>query len=266
MKKLLKKIQIFYPYDKVPFVIKLKTATRIIWIKLLGKRAFSKISIVPHMKRLKKIISDFEFVIRYAVSQVDFEKIWYSQPRDTQTAVELFYSEHDKDIWRQVYLSKYDNHKKKFVLMVADAIKMHSKNPNIKILDYGCGCGIYSNYLNLLGYNNITLADISASTFKFCKDVYKDKFKYITIDKPEPLTENYDIILMIDCLAHAYHPYESFLHVSSHLKTGGLLIIYYETKPGTTHLPRALEQREKTMQYIDEHYTCLKKEQIFIKK
>ena len=72
---------------------------------------------------------------------------------------------------------------------------------------------------------------------------------YIDINNPTPLTENYDVILMIDCLAHAYNPYQAVEHIFEHLNKGALIVMYYENGIEGTHLARASEQREKTMQY-----------------
>jgi 2-polyprenyl-3-methyl-5-hydroxy-6-metoxy-1,4-benzoquinol methylase len=97
-------------------------------------------------------------------------------------------------------------------------ISCYSKTPNLKILDYGCGCGIYGHYLYKKGYRDITLADIESSTFQFVQKAFGENFKYIKIDNPNPLNEIYDVILLIDCLAHAFNPFEIIKHVFNHLK------------------------------------------------
>lgn len=265
MKKILNKIQMFYPCDECSLSVKLKTAYRVVMVKLLGKYAYPKISLVPYIKKDKSLRSELEFLVRYYVSRIGFEELWAQKPRQSKEEVESFYSEHDKDVWRQIFLSKYDNHKKKFVLMVSEAVQLYSKDPKIKILDYGCGCGIYAHYLKSLGYQDITLADITSSTFQFVKKAFNNDFKYISLDKEKPLAEVYDVILAVDCLAHAFNPYEDFKHLSEHLKPGGLLVIYYETKRGLTHLDRAIEQKDMTFDYINKNYKCLKTEQVYIK-
>ena len=263
--KLTKPFRRFYPYDDSSVFVKARTIAQVLLIKALDKYAYPDISLVNYLKKENGLKNDNQFLEKYKESKNGFEELWSSKERSAQKQIESFYSEHDKDVWRQAYLSKFDRHKKKYILMVYNVLCDYSKNPQIKILDYGCGCGNYSNYFYKKGYRNINLADIKASTFDFMKRTFGSKFKYINIDKAEPLSDNYDIVLMIDCLAHAYNPYDSVKHVIEHVKVGGLIIVYYEKGVKETHLARAYEQREKTMDYIKSKCKCLKYEEVYIK-
>jgi len=265
LNKLTKPFKRFYPYDNSSIFAKIRTIIQCILIKVLDKYAYSKISLVSYLKKENKFKTDNQFLEKYNESKNGFEELWNSKERLTQEQIESFYSEHDKDVWRQVYLSKFSRHRKKCVLMAYNVLRDYSKDSQVKILDYGCGCGNYSNYFYKKGYKNICLADIRSSTFDFMKKTFGSKFKYISIDGAEPLSDNYDVVLMLDCLAHAYNPYNSVKHVIDHIETGGLIIMYYEKGVDNTHLARAHEQREKTMDYIKSKCKCLKDEEVYIK-
>ncbi|MDD5110184.1 MAG: methyltransferase domain-containing protein [Patescibacteria group bacterium] len=265
-KKYLERISRFYPSDQSSAVGKVRTMAQIVIIKFFHPFAYPGMNLVPYQKKLKGLKSNRAFVDRYIESKKDFEQLWKAKPRETQAQVESFYHEHDKDVWRQVYLSRYSRHKKKYVLMVTNAVRDFSRDPNLKILDYGCGCGIYGHYLSRRGYRDITFADIPCSTFDFVQAAFGSAFKYITLNQPAPLKETYDVILMIDCLTHAFHPLEATRHVLAHLRPGGLLVIYYEKGVEMTHLARAVEQRAPTMRMIAEQCRCLKDEEVYVKR
>lgn len=255
----------FYPYDKCSIGMKIKAITRVVILKLFNKFLYPDISLVNYIKDLKGLKTDKEFLAYYYASKKDFDELWASKPRKTQKQVEDFYCEHDKDVWRQVFLSKYDRHKRNNVLRVFSLISSYSKNPNIKILDYGCGGGGFSHYLYKKGYRNITLADIESSTLQFVQTVFGEKFNYIKIDNPRPLKEGYDIILLISVLAHIVNPFDIIKHVLNHLKSGGLLVLDYEKGIERTHLAVAARQRKKVMDYIYKKCRCIKRDEVFIK-
>ena len=165
-------------------------------------------------------------------------------------------------------MSKYDIERKRYVLRITQLIQVYScKNFNIKILDYGCGCGVFSHYLYKKGFRNITLADIKSPTLNFTKAAFGSTFKYLEIQNDTSLRgkEKYDVILLIDCLAHAFNPIEITKHVFSCLKKGGLLVVYFEEGTDHTHLERAVKQKQKTMDFISKNCTCLKSDEVFIK-
>ncbi len=265
LKSFFERFELFYPYDQSSLSVKIKIIIRTIFIKIFNAFIYPDISLLDYFKELKEIKNNKEFLEQYNISTQGFDLLWEAKPRETQEQIEGFYSEHDRDVWRQVYLSKYCRHKRKYVLTVKDLISDYSKDAKIKILDYGCGCGIYSHYLSKKGYKDITLADIESSTFKFARDAFGEKFKYVKIDNPRPLTENYEVVLLIDCLAHAFDPFGAIEHVLEHLKKGGLLIIFYEREEVGTHVSADPMLREKTMNYIYDHCKCLKQDLVFIK-
>jgi 2-polyprenyl-3-methyl-5-hydroxy-6-metoxy-1,4-benzoquinol methylase len=262
---ILSRFQRYYPGDKSSLIAKLKVVIEFILIKFFNRFAYPNISLLKYMQEIEDVENKREFLIRYFASKNDWRRMWESQPRETKEQIESFYNEHDKDVWRQVYLSHYGKAKRRYILMVTDIIANYSKNPQTKILDYGCGCGVYGNYLYQKGYRDIILADIKSGTFDFAQMAFDQELKFLKLDRPEPLTDNYDVVLLIDCLAHAFNPYDALRHVLDHLKPGGLLIVYYEHGVEFTHLATASLERQKTMDFIYENCRCLKKDEVFIK-
>lgn len=265
--KIFNRFEKFYPYEQCSLLMKIQTIARAVILKLFvfDNWLYPDISLVGYLKKLKGLKGNKEFLVKYKESQKDFEELWGAKPRTTKTEVESFYNEHDKDVWRQVYLSKYDRTKKNYVLWVYKLVNSLFKDRNVKILDYGCGCGNFGHYFYKKGYKDITLADIKSGTFQFIKDAFGPTFKYIEIDSDAPLKEIYDVILFIDAQAHAFNPFEITKHIIEHLNKGGLLVVNYEGGPFRTHLARAAEQRDKTIAYMYEKCHCLKKEVVFIK-
>ncbi len=256
----------FYPYDSCPLRLKALAIFRAMLIKLFPRFFYPNISLLEYMKDLYGLESDHDFLVGYHKSSIGFDELWNSKPRDTRETVESFYREQEADVWRQVYLSEYDREKKNYVLRVCNLIHHLFKDKNVKILDYGCGCGVFSHYLYKKGYNNITLADIKSRTLDFARKAFGSKFKYIEINSDTPLKESYDIILIIDVLAHVFNPFDVTRHILDHLNTGGLLIIFFEKGIHHTHLEKSVNEREKTMNYIYGKCECLKKDEVFIKR
>lgn len=266
IKKKINRFKKFYPYDNCPLRLKALGILRVMLIKLFPRVFYPNVSLIKYMKDLYNIGSNHDFLVGYHNSSTGFDELWNSNPRDTKKAVESFYHEQEADVWRQVYLSEYDREKKNYVLRVYDLIHCLFKDKNVKILDYGCGCGVFSHYFYSRGYKNITLADIESGTFDFTKKVFGEKFKYMKIDSDASLKENYDIILIIDVLAHAFNPFDVAQHVIDHLNRRGLLIVFFEKGIHLTHLEKAIRERDKTMNYIYKTCKCIKEDEVFIKK
>jgi 2-polyprenyl-3-methyl-5-hydroxy-6-metoxy-1,4-benzoquinol methylase len=257
----------FYPYEKCSLRLKISAVFRAGIIKILNRFVYPRVSLLNEMKKIYGIKNNKEFLAGYRKMKEGFDdELWESKPRNTKEEIEGFYNEQENDIWRQIYLSEYDRDKKNYVLRVYGLISHFYKNKNTKIIDYGCGCGIFGNYLYEKGYKDITLADIKSKTLKFIQKAFGSKFKYTEINNGAPLKENYDIILLIDVLAHAFNPLETIRHIIDRLNGGGLLVMNYEKGVFRTHLKRAAEQREKTMNYIYDRCNCLKEDEIFVKK
>ena len=255
----------FYPYKDCSLWFKIRAILRAALIKFFNRFFYPDVSLLSYMKKLYALKNNREFLTGYYDSRNGYWELWESKSRHTKEAIEEFYNEQEHDVWRQVYLSEYDREKKNHVLRVYDLIHHFFKDKNIKIIDYGCGCGAYGHYLYKKGYKNITLADIESGTFEFTKKAFGSNFKYIEINSDMSLEENYDIIMLIDCLAHAFNPFEVIKHVIDHLKKGGFLVVFFEKGIQGTHLASASNQREKVMNYIYSKCRCLKEDEIFVK-
>ena len=105
-----------YPYHGVKG--KLKLAQYLILRFLPVSWSFPKMSIITFCKKYYKLNSNEEFRARYFFSRIGFQDIWISKKRESQDDIEKFYTEHDKDVFRQAYLSKYDYIYKKKILCV----------------------------------------------------------------------------------------------------------------------------------------------------
>ncbi|RLA07956.1 MAG: hypothetical protein DRQ51_04265 [Gammaproteobacteria bacterium] len=76
------------------------------------------------------------------------------------------------------------------------------KNKNAKILDLGCGFGMYLKHIKNLGYKNTKGVEIGDEQNKFLKDkgyniIQKDILEFL-----KTTTEKYDFISMFDVLEH----------------------------------------------------------------
>ena len=134
-----------------------------LWLFACPRIAFPSMSIVPVVKRAYKLMSDEEFRVRYYASRIGFVELWNERPRSTQTDVEHFYREHDKDIWRQAYLSRGAYNYKKKILRTYHIICREHLPPDAPILDYGGGAGVLVHYLSKKGFRAVDIADIVSS-------------------------------------------------------------------------------------------------------
>lgn len=82
-------------------------------------------------------------------------------------------------------------------------------NHSSKILDFGCGSGLFLEFLKRNGYTN---------TAGF--DPFIDRYK-----SREPLSQKYDAILTMDVIEHELNPNDHVGRLATLLKPGGLLCI-----------------------------------------
>ena len=88
-------------------------------------------------------------------------------------------------------------------------LRKHGFKKHHSILDYGCNQGLFTSFLNQLGYKN---------TFGY--DTYIAKYS-----DPEVLNTKYNFITGYDVLEHSDTPHELLAKLSSLLKQQGLLVI-----------------------------------------
>ena len=102
------------------------------------------------------------------------------------------------------------------------------KNKNAKILEIGCGRGIFINYLITKGYTHIEGVDLSKEQTAFCKNnifptvVLGDGFKYLKKSKTK-----YDLIVMHQVIEHIPKDelIESIRLIYDHLNNKGRLYL-----------------------------------------
>lgn len=217
---------------------------------------FRKMNIVPLVKRVYRLDSDAEFMTRYFVSRVGFYELWDARPRKTREDIEHFYQEHDKDIWRQAYLSARNFEYKRKILHIYHLIEKENLSPTDPILDYGGGAGVLVHYLARKGYRAVDIADIPSSTIEFVRKAMSGMLaKIITVTGSEDFgTERYSVIVSLECLEHTFEPLLIVQKLVRALRGGGLFIISFPTEDdfSASHTREAQEQREATFVFLKE--------------
>ncbi len=101
-------------------------------------------------------------------------------------------------------------------------IKENFKNPkSIKVIDYGCGNGLFINFLKKRGISGTGIEVDEASTQKLINK--KIKF-FNSLDKIQSGT--FDLCVMFDVLEHLTDPIKDLLEIRKKLKKNGKIIIY----------------------------------------
>ncbi len=101
-------------------------------------------------------------------------------------------------------------------------IKNNFKNPkSIKVIDYGCGNGLFIDFLKKKGISGVGIEVDEASTQKLINKRIKF-FKDIESAK----SNSYDLCVMFDVLEHLTNPINDLIKISKKLKKNGKIIIY----------------------------------------
>ncbi|MFH0924212.1 MAG: class I SAM-dependent methyltransferase [bacterium] len=241
---------------------------RKLMIRLFKQYSFPKFSLANELISHYKLSGMKEFLIRYYVSKMPFEKIWSCKERKIKKDFESFYKEYEGSVWRQAYQSAFEKSYKYKIIYALDSIKKAKFDKESELLDYGCGAGAVASALYKYGYKSISVADIDSATLAFVKVAFKDRFKkIITIRGARPLAKRYDVIIAYDCLEHTFNPYGILRHLIDSLNDKGLLIIYYPKEmPKMTHTVVGQEQREGCMKFLKETLVELDEEMLYTKK
>jgi len=222
-------------------------------LRLFPRSAFPGLSIVNIVKHYYELDSEEEFRTRYYLSRVGFEDIWNSKPRDNKENIGNFYREHDKDIWRQSYFSKYNYSDKKRFLQTYHAISriIPRKKP---ILDFGAGSGVLAHYLTKKGYDNVSVADIPSKTLDFISKEMSGYLKdIISLNDETKLKNNYyEGIVALDCLEHTTNPLEITQKLINALKPEGILFISFpKSYDCYTHIHQAQKERPEVFEFLN---------------
>ena len=217
------------------------------------------------MTKYYNLTSLEEFRVRYYISRIGFEDLWNSKNRGTRESIESFYNEHDKDLWRQAFLSKYNPFYKKKIL---SAYHIANKVRAIKVLDYGCGAGVLARFLAIKGFE-VDAADIPSKTLSFVKSTMDKLLKrIITVDSNFELPDaHYDLIITLDALEHTVNPLEIIKKLLAALKKGGFLYIHFPTEVDftSTHTQEAQIQRPLVFSFLNEQCETLATEAVYRK-
>jgi len=216
---------------------------------------FRKMSIVPLVMRAYRLEHRKEFLARYYASRIGFEDQWASRPRTTQKDIESFYNEHDKDIWRQAYLSDGKYNYKKKILKVYHLVRNERLPKDAPIIDYGGGAGVIVHYLAMKGYTSVDIADIPSKTIQFVRKIMSGFLRsVIVLDDSEGLPQaHYTVIICVDVLEHTMEPLSIVKRLLASLRSGGLLIINFpkEVDFSGAHLESAQKQRDAVFDLLN---------------
>jgi 2-polyprenyl-3-methyl-5-hydroxy-6-metoxy-1,4-benzoquinol methylase len=225
-------------------------------------------SIIPLVCHAKNVGMN-EFTKRYQHETQGFEELWQARQRTTAHDIAHFYQEHDKDIWRQAYLSRYDYLYKKKLLWVLHVARQSCEKSDL-ILDYGCGAGAASHFLITKGFRDVEAADIPSQTLEFVREeLGKSLHAVHTIDSTLHLQENrYALILALDCLEHTVEPFAITKHLLDALRPGGVLMTTFpkEDDFSSTHTREAQEERPAVFSYLAQHCETIIPEFLYRKK
>ncbi len=241
-----------------------------VFLRIFPRMSFPAMNIIPLVKDHYDLSSDNEFMVRYYVSRIDFERLWSARARNTKEDIEHFYQEHDKDIWRQAFLSKNAYNYKRKILRAMHTVmaSIHSKDD--AVLDYGCGAGVLVQYLTRKGMQHVDAADIPSKTIDFLHAEMKDILrKIITVDGTESFgKDEYQVIVSLDCLEHTLDPLVIIEKLLTALKPGGILMLSFpiETDFTLAHTREAQEQRPAVFQRIMELCDVIVPELVFRKR
>jgi len=91
-----------------------------------------------------------------------------------------------------------------------------------KILDLGCGDGVYSNRLKGLGFE-VVASDMDPGRFKYHDSI---RFEAVDLGKPLPFTENsFDYVICLEVIEHLYNPDFVISEINRVLKSSGVLFL-----------------------------------------
>jgi len=101
------------------------------------------------------------------------------------------------------------------------------KNKDIKILDIGCGFGMYLKYIKNLGYKNLKGVEIGDEQNTFLKDKGFDIIKSDIFEFLRNTNEKFDFVSMFDVLEHftKIEIVELLLLLKSILNDNGVLVV-----------------------------------------
>jgi 2-polyprenyl-3-methyl-5-hydroxy-6-metoxy-1,4-benzoquinol methylase len=110
-------------------------------------------------------------------------------------------------------------------------LKKYTKSKNPKILECGCGVGLYSKFLLDQGYKNIIGIDINTKSLKFAEKFMK--VKKIDCEKMDFPEKTFDVIIALNIIEHLHSPDKFLRKIKRILKKDGICVL---STPNTTLL------------------------------
>lgn len=150
----------------------------------------------------------------------------YLDPRVTFETVEQLYRD-DKtasDIYTQPLQIKVDEVKYEYGLDIVEKLGSPAKD---KIMDLGCGAGVFLKVADRTGWSQCVGVDINERYSNIYEATQGVQFINATFEKLDParLGDGYDVISMWSVLEHLYDKHAVLNQLHAMLKPGGLLFI-----------------------------------------
>lgn len=168
-----------------------------------------------------------------------------------------FYKDMDIYPFRQPYIKRFGG------FHWYRNLVLHKKNP--KILEYGCGSAILTEYLvKLYPSLKFSVADIPSFTLDFVKwkkKTYQFNYEIKTIGIGKegiPLSDSYDLIICQDVLEHTPNPLEIVEKFIEVLSPTGVLVIDFLDAVGGENLEEAVKQRDSVKNLLNSSLIPLK--------
>lgn len=110
-----------------------------------------------------------------------------------------------------------------------------------KVLDCGCGCGLFSNQFKKMGADVIGV-DYSSSAIEMARETFDGDFRVGDILDLEFEDNTFDIVFFIDAIEHIRDYKKALSEIKRVLKTGGILVISTDTE---NKMPKFMSVWEK---------------------
>jgi len=210
-----------------------------------------------------------------AVSGKNFEELWDMNSRDTIQQKMDFYKDIGAwQVFRQCNYRHAFNYKELFFPYLTSISS---------IVEYGCGVAPLTNYIIEhfaemydIKKMKFSLVDVVGEHLEFAEWRLKKKAPYVDFDFHEITGEyivpnfdrNFDVICIMDVFEHLPNPYDVMVNLYNYTNDKAIIVeTWIDKSHGKAHgpdLPEAEQERDKTIAFMKDKFTCLKKGSIRI--
>lgn len=259
-----------YPYN-TPSTKSITQYYELLKLRLMIETSFPEMNLIPKVCHVKGLKTEADFLEKYHTPPPKgFQEMWDSKSRNTKKQIESFYKEHDLDIFRQAYLSRFSFQYKFKLLRSWHVIETLLEDKDLPLLDYGCGAGALVNFLTNRGYSQVDACDIPSQTLDFVKKSMAHKLRKIftVTGKEEYLKDEYALIISLDVLEHTTDPDKIVARLLKTLRPGGYLVVKFpiEDDFSCSHLNVAQKKRPATFKFLRQKCVEIETEYLFQKK